>query len=256
MTGYFSKLLDLGFSSVAWLGCNCTNYHAKYSVVHENPRVSAEGAEHDDVRRLADERYDAVSPVTVRLRNKQRRLSESFGSPKLADVGGTLDSEPALRFAGILLSRVQAPPPTPWPVEGPESLKSPRCGLTIHKKQTSRVASIIFLLLILCRISWTGRVWGLFRFILIYVLNSKMGIAVDPRCGAADDGDDLSQSAGRRVQRVTDWFRYTNHRRCLLHASYNEVILFVDLVQHHSDVLNRVDNVSLGIKDSANLKKF
>ncbi|BFZ08216.1 hypothetical protein BsWGS_11256 [Bradybaena similaris] len=45
-------------------------------VVHENPRLAAEGADHDEVRRAADERYDVVSPVTVRLRNKQRRLSE------------------------------------------------------------------------------------------------------------------------------------------------------------------------------------
>ncbi|CAG5133679.1 unnamed protein product, partial [Candidula unifasciata] len=45
-------------------------------VVHENPRLAAESADLDEVRRAADERYDVVSPVTVRLRNKQRRLSE------------------------------------------------------------------------------------------------------------------------------------------------------------------------------------
>ncbi|RUS77113.1 hypothetical protein EGW08_015129 [Elysia chlorotica] len=57
--------------------CATLPQDGKLGVVHENPRVSAEGVEHDDVRRLAaDERYDAVSPVTVRLRNKQRRLSE------------------------------------------------------------------------------------------------------------------------------------------------------------------------------------
>ncbi|GFR62028.1 hypothetical protein ElyMa_001861100 [Elysia marginata] len=57
--------------------CAAIPQDGKLGVVHENPRVSAEGVEHDDVRRLAaDERYDAVSPVTVRLRNKQRRLSE------------------------------------------------------------------------------------------------------------------------------------------------------------------------------------
>ncbi|KAK3800626.1 hypothetical protein RRG08_003033 [Elysia crispata] len=87
MTGYFSKLLDLGYSGAEWLGCSCRSYHARYSVVHENPRVSAEGVEHDDVRRLAaDERYDAVSPVTVRLRNKQRRLSEAPASAVAALV--------------------------------------------------------------------------------------------------------------------------------------------------------------------------
>ena len=47
-------------------------------VVHENPRVisGTDGTDLDDVRRAADERYDVVSPVTVRMRNKQRRLSE------------------------------------------------------------------------------------------------------------------------------------------------------------------------------------
>ncbi|GFO18098.1 hypothetical protein PoB_004460300 [Plakobranchus ocellatus] len=30
-------------------------------------------------------------------------------------VGGTVDSESALRSAGTLLSRVRAPPPAPWP---------------------------------------------------------------------------------------------------------------------------------------------
>ncbi|GFN88783.1 hypothetical protein PoB_001528900 [Plakobranchus ocellatus] len=33
-------------------------------------------------------------------------------------VGGTVASESALRSAGTLLSRVRAPPPASWPVEG------------------------------------------------------------------------------------------------------------------------------------------
>ncbi|BFZ10429.1 hypothetical protein BsWGS_13468 [Bradybaena similaris] len=44
-------------------------------VVHENPRVVVEAIDRDEVRRTPDGHYD-VSPVTVRLRNKQRRLSE------------------------------------------------------------------------------------------------------------------------------------------------------------------------------------
>ncbi|GFN75529.1 hypothetical protein PoB_000203500 [Plakobranchus ocellatus] len=32
------------------------------------------------------------------------------------------------------MSRLRAPPPTPWPDGGPESLRSPCCGLAIHKK--------------------------------------------------------------------------------------------------------------------------
>ncbi|GFO36360.1 hypothetical protein PoB_006286500 [Plakobranchus ocellatus] len=47
--------------------------------------------------------------------------------------GGIVDSEPALTSAGIFLSRVRAPPEAPWPVGGPESLRSPSCGLDTKK---------------------------------------------------------------------------------------------------------------------------
>ncbi|GFO29575.1 hypothetical protein PoB_005608000 [Plakobranchus ocellatus] len=50
----------------------------------------------------------------------------------LKGVGGTVVSESALRSAGTLLSRVQAPPPAPWPDGGPKSLRSPCCGLAIY----------------------------------------------------------------------------------------------------------------------------
>ncbi|GFO36313.1 hypothetical protein PoB_006281800, partial [Plakobranchus ocellatus] len=50
-------------------------------------------------------------------------------------VGGTVVSESALRSAGTLLSRVRVPPPAPWPDGGPESLRSPCCGLAIYKNQ-------------------------------------------------------------------------------------------------------------------------
>ncbi|GFN89764.1 hypothetical protein PoB_001627000 [Plakobranchus ocellatus] len=53
----------------------------------------------------------------------------SFGG-----LGGTVASESALRSAGTFLSRVRAPPPAPWPDGGPESLRSPCCGLAIYKK--------------------------------------------------------------------------------------------------------------------------
>ncbi|GFO25924.1 hypothetical protein PoB_005242900 [Plakobranchus ocellatus] len=48
-------------------------------------------------------------------------------------VGSTVACESALRSAGILLSRVRAPLPAPWPDGGPESLRSPCCGLAIYK---------------------------------------------------------------------------------------------------------------------------
>ncbi|GFO49101.1 hypothetical protein PoB_007560600 [Plakobranchus ocellatus] len=50
-------------------------------------------------------------------------------------VGGTVASESTLRSAGTLLSWVRAPPPAPWPDGGPESLRSPCCGLAIYKNQ-------------------------------------------------------------------------------------------------------------------------
>ncbi|GFN83493.1 hypothetical protein PoB_000999900 [Plakobranchus ocellatus] len=51
-------------------------------------------------------------------------------------VGGTVASESALRSAGALLSRVRALPSAPWPDGGPESLRSPCCGLATYKNQT------------------------------------------------------------------------------------------------------------------------
>ncbi|GFO28447.1 hypothetical protein PoB_005495200 [Plakobranchus ocellatus] len=48
-------------------------------------------------------------------------------------VGSTVACESALRSAGTLLSRVRAPLPAPWPDGGPESLRSPCCGLAVYK---------------------------------------------------------------------------------------------------------------------------
>ncbi|GFO01610.1 hypothetical protein PoB_002811500 [Plakobranchus ocellatus] len=52
-------------------------------------------------------------------------------------VGGTVDSESALRSAGTLLLRVRAPPSAPRPDGGPESLRSPCCGLAIQTNNQS-----------------------------------------------------------------------------------------------------------------------
>ncbi|GFO42225.1 hypothetical protein PoB_006873000 [Plakobranchus ocellatus] len=60
-----------------------------------------------------------------------------FGSGVSWDVGGTVDSESALRSAGslLILLRVRAPPPAPWPDGESNSLGSSCCGLAICKNQ-------------------------------------------------------------------------------------------------------------------------
>ncbi|GFO03677.1 frizzled-9-like [Plakobranchus ocellatus] len=71
---------------------------------------------------------------------------EFCNCPKSRGVGGTVASESALRSAGTLLSRVRAPPTASWPDGGPESLRSPCCGLAIYKKlknSTPQVKSIV-----------------------------------------------------------------------------------------------------------------
>ncbi|GFN88652.1 hypothetical protein PoB_001515800 [Plakobranchus ocellatus] len=55
-------------------------------------------------------------------------------------VGGTVDSESALRSAGTFLLRVRAPPPAPRRDGGPESLRSPCCGLAPHARPEAFVA--------------------------------------------------------------------------------------------------------------------
>ncbi|GFN99947.1 hypothetical protein PoB_002645300 [Plakobranchus ocellatus] len=54
-------------------------------------------------------------------------------------VGGSVTSESALRSAGTFLWRVRAPSLAPCPDGGPESLRSPCCGLAIYKKQTKHL---------------------------------------------------------------------------------------------------------------------
>ncbi|GFN95791.1 hypothetical protein PoB_002229700 [Plakobranchus ocellatus] len=49
------------------------------------------------------------------------QMSHHFPWPR--GVGDTVASEPALRSAGILLSRVRAPPLAPWSDRGSESLR-------------------------------------------------------------------------------------------------------------------------------------
>ncbi|GFO04340.1 hypothetical protein PoB_003084500 [Plakobranchus ocellatus] len=64
---------------------------------------------------------------------KCKSWSELMAS--LRGVGSSVASEYALRSAGTLQARVRAPPPAPWPDGGPESLRSPCCGLAIYKYQ-------------------------------------------------------------------------------------------------------------------------
>ncbi|GFN81155.1 hypothetical protein PoB_000766100 [Plakobranchus ocellatus] len=77
------------------------------------------------------------------------RLAQSKGlrlavALEAEGVGGTVAGEAGLRSAGTLLSRVRAPPPAPWLDRGPESLRSPCCGLAIYKNQTFRTSETFF----------------------------------------------------------------------------------------------------------------
>ncbi|GFO22410.1 hypothetical protein PoB_004891500 [Plakobranchus ocellatus] len=54
-------------------------------------------------------------------------IKRYFRPEGVSGVGGTVDSEPALKSVGTLLSRVRAPPTAPRLDGGPESLRSPCC---------------------------------------------------------------------------------------------------------------------------------
>ncbi|GFN80853.1 hypothetical protein PoB_000735900 [Plakobranchus ocellatus] len=74
--------------------------------------------------------------IVMRLRAEKGMLRNgNIDTIPCGGVGDTVTSESALRSAGTLLSRVRAPPPAPWPDGGPESLRSPCCGLAIYKNQ-------------------------------------------------------------------------------------------------------------------------
>ncbi|GFO18666.1 hypothetical protein PoB_004517100 [Plakobranchus ocellatus] len=78
--------------------------------------------------------------------HKHHRLVQSSSTLRgLGGVGSTVACESVLRSAGTLLSRVRAPLPAPLPDGGPESLRSPCCGLAIYKKTQT---------------PWPQRYWG------------------------------------------------------------------------------------------------
>ncbi|GFO33091.1 hypothetical protein PoB_005959600 [Plakobranchus ocellatus] len=56
----------------------------------------------------------------------------------LRDDNGTVDSESALRSAGILMSGVRAPQPALWPDGGPKILRSLLCKLALYKKPSNQ----------------------------------------------------------------------------------------------------------------------
>ncbi|GFN78919.1 hypothetical protein PoB_000542500 [Plakobranchus ocellatus] len=66
---------------------------------------------------------------------------ESILPPPLSQasrgVGGTVDSESAFDSCRNLSNRT--PSPAPRPDGGPKSLRSPYCGLAIHKNQTKPI---------------------------------------------------------------------------------------------------------------------
>ncbi|GFO32478.1 transglutaminase [Plakobranchus ocellatus] len=65
-----------------------------------------------------------------------------FALTTIGGVGGTVASESALRSAGTVQSRVRAPTPAPRPDGGPQSLRSPFCGVAVHKKPNQTLITI------------------------------------------------------------------------------------------------------------------
>ncbi|GFO39704.1 hypothetical protein PoB_006620900 [Plakobranchus ocellatus] len=65
-------------------------------------------------------------------------VGSSVGHYLERGVGGTvdLDSEPALRGAWTILSRIRVPAPASGLEGVPESQRSPCCGLRIHENET------------------------------------------------------------------------------------------------------------------------
>ncbi|GFO32450.1 hypothetical protein PoB_005895500 [Plakobranchus ocellatus] len=55
-----------------------------------------------------------------------------------------VDSVSALRSAGTFLTQVRAPLLTPWLDGGPQSLKSPCCGLAIYMKPNPSIHAIVY----------------------------------------------------------------------------------------------------------------
>ncbi|GFN96225.1 hypothetical protein PoB_002273100 [Plakobranchus ocellatus] len=69
-----------------------------------------------------EESYGTLSHDVVYAKNNQDpTVSRCFGS-----VSGIVDSKSALRSARALLSRVRAPPATPWPDGGPGHIQKPK----------------------------------------------------------------------------------------------------------------------------------
>ncbi|GFO16138.1 hypothetical protein PoB_004264300 [Plakobranchus ocellatus] len=101
-----------------------------------------------------------VFPLGRISRPPEPLLSEILDPALREGLGDTVASESALRSAGTLLSRVRAPPPTPWPDGNPESLRSPCCGLAIRKNQTGRSGYSLFALaadhLVICTVTWSS----------------------------------------------------------------------------------------------------
>ncbi|GFN99222.1 hypothetical protein PoB_002572800 [Plakobranchus ocellatus] len=80
-----------------------------------------------------DDEHRAIQPM--HQTSEHLSVTESQPVHRAPYQNGAVSSDPALRSAGTLLLRVRAPPPASWPDGGPESLRSPCCGLAIYKTQ-------------------------------------------------------------------------------------------------------------------------
>ncbi|GFN98360.1 hypothetical protein PoB_002486600 [Plakobranchus ocellatus] len=78
-------------------------------------------------------------------------------SQRSENIGRTVANESTLRSAGSLMSRVRALPPALWPDGGPESLRSPCCGLAISETKLFQSSTEDVFFRCVCVRVW---IWG------------------------------------------------------------------------------------------------
>ncbi|GFO48802.1 hypothetical protein PoB_007530700 [Plakobranchus ocellatus] len=90
------------------------------------------------LRPSSDQDVYVLEPAAEKLQEGLRQIQPNCGR----GVGGTVDSEPALRSAGTLLSNVRVPPPASWRDGKPKSRRSLFCGQAIMSKKRNLFSAV------------------------------------------------------------------------------------------------------------------